>query len=162
MKGKIALEEHVSTEENNKRWDLRFEAARHGKHYMANVERRLFDTETRLEEMDEFGIETAILSLTTPGAQSILDSNQAVDFAKRTNDLITEQFVEPHQGRFYAFATLALQDPRAAADELEHRGVSHERRLRTGGPAQFAEVHHQQWPAIFPGGRECRLGQRPL
>jgi 2,3-dihydroxybenzoate decarboxylase len=119
MKGKIALEEHVSTEENNKGWDLQFEAARHGKQYMANVERRLFDTETRLKEMDEFGIETAILSLTTPGAQSILDSNQAVDFAKRTNDLITQQFVEPHKGRFYAFATVALQNPRAAADELE-------------------------------------------
>jgi gamma-resorcylate decarboxylase len=119
MQGKIALEEHVSTEENNKRWDLRFEAARHGKRYMENVERRLFDTETRLEEMDEFGIETAILSLTTPGAQSILDSRQAVDFAKRTNDRITEQFVAPHQGRFYAFATVALQNPRAAADELE-------------------------------------------
>jgi 2,3-dihydroxybenzoate decarboxylase len=124
MKGKVALEEHVSTEENNKRWDLRFEAARHGKQYMANVERRLFDAETRLEEMDRFGIDTAILSLTTPGAQSILDSNQAVDFAKRTNDLITKNFVEPHQGRFYAFATVALQNPRAAGDELE-RAVKH-------------------------------------
>jgi 2,3-dihydroxybenzoate decarboxylase len=119
MKGKITLEEHVSTEENNKLWDLEFEAARHGRDYMANVERRLSDSEQRLEEMDKFGIETMILSLTTPGAQSILDRRQAVDFAKLTNDLITEKFVAPHKGRFYTLATVALQNPRAAADELE-------------------------------------------
>ena len=119
MKGWIALEEHISTAENNKLWDSALEAARNGREYMADVERRLLEGKSRLEEMDKYGIEAMILSLTSPGAQSILDSRLAVDFAKRTNDLITKEFVEPHKGRFYAFATVAMQSPRAAADELE-------------------------------------------
>lgn len=124
MKGKIALEEHISTEENNKLWDSTLEAARNGKEYMADVERRLLDAQLRLAEMDKYGIETMILSLTSPGAQSILDPKCAVDFAKRTNDLLAEKFTEPYKGKFYAFATVALQNPRAAADELE-RAVKH-------------------------------------
>lgn len=119
MQGKIALEEHVSTDENNKLWDASGEAARNGKAYMEDVERRLLDTEKRLDDMDRCGIETTILSLTSPGAQSIPDRAQAVDFARRTNDLIAERYIAPHGGRFHGFATVALQDPRAAADELE-------------------------------------------
>ncbi len=124
MRGKIALEEHISTEENNTLWDSTLEAARNGKEYMADVERRLPEAHLRLEEMDKYGIETMILSLTSPGAQSILDTSLAVDFCKRTNDLLTQKFTEPYKGRFYAFATVALQNPGAAADELE-RAVKH-------------------------------------
>jgi 2,3-dihydroxybenzoate decarboxylase len=119
MNGKIALEEHFSNAENNRLWNSTLEASRNGKEYMADAERRLVDCELRLAEMDRFGIETAIVSLTSPGAQSILDPQLASDFARRTNDEVTKLFVEPHKGRFYAFATVALQNPRAAADELE-------------------------------------------
>ncbi len=119
MRGKITLEEHVSTEEHNRLWDSALEAARNGAEYMADAERRLLDSAVRLEEMDAFGIETMILSLTSPGAQGISDARLAVDFARRTNDLITEKFVAPHKGRFCAFATVALQNPAAAAGELE-------------------------------------------
>lgn len=119
MQGKIALEEHVSTEENNRLWDSALEAARNGAEYMADAEQRLMDTSLRLEEMDRHGIETMILSLTSPGAQAISDSRLAVDFARRANDRIAERFVAPHPGRFCAFATVALQNPAAAADELE-------------------------------------------
>lgn len=40
MRGKIALEEHVSTPENNRLWDASGEAARNGSEYMKDVERR--------------------------------------------------------------------------------------------------------------------------
>ena len=124
MNGKIALEEHFSTAENNRLWNSTLEASRNGQEYMADAERRLMDCELRLAEMDRFGIETTVVSLTSPGAQAILDPQLAVDFARRTNDEVTRLFVEPHHGRFHAFATVALQNPKAAADELE-RAVKH-------------------------------------
>jgi phosphoribosylaminoimidazole-succinocarboxamide synthase len=73
MKGKIVLEEHVSTALNNRFWDASGEAARNGKAYMADVDKRLLDTEQRIADMDRCGIETAVISLTSPGAQSLLD-----------------------------------------------------------------------------------------
>ncbi len=113
MKGKIALEEHVSTEENNKGWDLRFEAAQHQKTIYGECRTQIVRRRgASSKEMDEFGIETAILSLTTPGAQSILDSNQAVDFAKRTNDRITEPIrPNPTRGDFMGFALWLCRTP---------------------------------------------------
>lgn len=66
MKGKIVLEEHVSTELNNSLWDASGEATRNGRVYMADVERRLLDSDQRIADMDRNGIDLAILSLTSP------------------------------------------------------------------------------------------------
>ncbi|VEC61761.1 2-amino-3-carboxymuconate-6-semialdehyde decarboxylase [Klebsiella aerogenes] len=78
MRGKIALEEHVSTPENNRLWDSSGEAGRNGTEYMKDVERRLLDRSIQLEEMAQRHIDHVILSLTSPGAQSILDKAKAV------------------------------------------------------------------------------------
>ena len=48
MRGKIALEEHVSTPENNRLWDSSGEAGRNGTEYMKDVERRLLDRSIQL------------------------------------------------------------------------------------------------------------------
>ena len=85
MRGKIALEEHVSTPENNRLWDATGEAARNGSEYMKDVERRLMDRSIQLDEMAQRNIDHVILSLTSPGAQSILDKSSAVAFARNTN-----------------------------------------------------------------------------
>ena len=119
MKGKIVLEEHLSTPLNNSLWDAAGEAARNGEAYMVDVESRLLDVDRRLEEMDRNGIDIAIISLTSPGAQSIIDCREAVDFARRTNDEIVEKFTSRDPRRLRAFATVALQSPTEAADELE-------------------------------------------
>ena len=121
MQGKIIVEEHITTPLNNSLWDSSGEAARNGKAYMEHVERRLLDTDTteRLEEMDRYGVEKAFLSLTAPGTQGILDKDKAIDFARQTNDYIAKHFLRPYPDRLGAFATVALQSPRAAADELE-------------------------------------------
>jgi predicted TIM-barrel fold metal-dependent hydrolase len=119
MEGKVALEEHLTTALNNSLWNASGEAARNGKAYMADVDLRLLDIEQRISEMDRCGIDVSILSLTSPGAQSILDINKAIDFARETNDHVAERFVAKHPTRFRAFATVALQSPRAAADELQ-------------------------------------------
>jgi gamma-resorcylate decarboxylase len=119
MQGKICLEEHLSTTEYDQIWSAGGEEARNGAEYMAEVRRRLPDAALRLADMDRFGIETMILSLTSPGVQGMTEARRAIEFAHRTNELITEKFVRTYRGRFYAFANVALQEPRAAADELE-------------------------------------------
>ncbi len=118
MDGKIALEEHITTERNNRTWDAKGEDDRNGKAYSQDVEERLLNPDLHLVEMDRAGIEHVILSLTSPGVQSVVKSNEAVDLARQTNDQMAG-IVRKHPDRFSAFAAVALQDPRAAADELE-------------------------------------------
>src|SRR3954451_16232772 len=69
----------------------------------------------RIAAMDDAGIDTMVLSLTTPGLQN-LDAAEAVALQAPTNDLIAAA-VRRHPGRFQGFAALATSSPAAAADE---------------------------------------------
>ena len=107
MQGKIVLEEHFAVPETQNpvapeqlRSDLlEFE----GK---------------RLEEMDAYGIEFAVLSLNAPAVQEVLNLGDAIDLAQRTNDLLAGQ-VARHPDRFAGLGALPLQDPDAAVEELQ-------------------------------------------
>jgi gamma-resorcylate decarboxylase len=123
MNDKIALEEHLSTPEVNAFWDAAGEASRNGREYMAWVEERLLEIPRRLSDMDECGIATTILSLTSPGIQSITDVELAVNSARDVNDLVHREFVAAHPDRFAFFASVPMQDPAQAAAELR-RAVS--------------------------------------
>ncbi|MCW2983777.1 MAG: O-pyrocatechuate decarboxylase [Conexibacter sp.] len=123
MNNKIALEEHLSTEAMNRLWDDTGEASRNGKAYMKWVDERLLDVDQRLRDMDACGIALTILSLTSPGIQSITDVELAVSSARAVNDQVHREFVEPHPDRFAFFASVPMQDPQAAAHELR-RSVS--------------------------------------
>jgi 2,3-dihydroxybenzoate decarboxylase len=114
---KIALEEHVVFPEFVD--------------YLAstkeNINPALFDRvvpvlsdfgEARLEKMDEGGIAFAVLSLAGPGVQIEPDTARAVTLAKRCNDLLAAQ-IDQRPARYGGFAHLAMQDPQAAADELD-------------------------------------------
>jgi predicted TIM-barrel fold metal-dependent hydrolase len=80
---------------------------------------RLYDRgPLRLEQMDAAGIDFQILSLFDPGVQEEPDIARAVDLARRANDDLAET-VRGNPLRFGGFATLATQDPDAAASELE-------------------------------------------
>ncbi|HLH64074.1 MAG TPA: amidohydrolase family protein [Solirubrobacteraceae bacterium] len=79
---------------------------------------RLQDTEDRLELMDRFGIERAVLSLGSNGIQDVLDPAQALALAREANDALAEA-VSRHPDRFSGFAALPMLDPAAAAEELE-------------------------------------------
>ncbi len=118
MDSKIAIEEHISTELNNSYWDAKGEEDRNGHAYSQDIERRLLDSDTTLTEMDRAGIEFSILSLTSPGVQSVPDPSQAVDLARSVNDELASTF-RKHPDRLSGFAAIALQDPREAAKELE-------------------------------------------
>ena len=118
MEGKIALEEHFSTELNNRYWNAKGEEDRNGRDYAQDVERRLLDAEACIREMDRAGIELCVMSLTSPGVQSVVDPKLAAEFARDSNDH-AHALVQRYPGRLAAFAAVALQDPQGAADELE-------------------------------------------
>ncbi len=80
--------------------------------------RRLLDLHgTRLSEMDQFGIEYAILSFNAPGIQAIPHTQQAIERARQANDYLAGEIAK-RPDRFGGFAALPLQDPEAAVEEL--------------------------------------------
>jgi len=80
--------------------------------------RRLRDVgEGRIADMDDQGVDVAVLSLASPGVQN-LTAADAVVIAREANDALAE-VVATHPDRFQAFATIPTPDPGAAAAELE-------------------------------------------
>ncbi|KWF32768.1 amidohydrolase [Burkholderia diffusa] len=114
MQGKIALEEHFATPDTIGDSEHYFTAD-----IWPERRRQLLDVQSeRIERMDACGIGYTILSLNAPAVQAIPDTGRAVDVARRANDLLAEQ-VARRPERFGAFAALPMQDPEAAARELE-------------------------------------------
>ena len=74
--------------------------------------------EYRIKEMDENGVDIQILSHQYPGIQGILHAGEAISKAKIINDDMAA-IIRKYPSRFRGFATLPMQDPKAAADELE-------------------------------------------
>ena len=114
MQGKIAFEEHMAIPEtvaetrsfagDSGRWD--------------DFTLQLLDVGARrLGNMDETGIEYALLSLNAPGIQRILDTDEAVRVARKGNDAIAEAMAR-HPDRYGGLAALPMQDPDAASAEL--------------------------------------------
>lgn len=77
--------------------------------------------ERRLGDMDDTGIDHAILALTSPGVQ-VLDADTANHIAETSNDIVAEA-CKKYPDRFSALAAAAPQDPKTAAKEIE-RGVT--------------------------------------
>jgi 2,3-dihydroxybenzoate decarboxylase len=117
----IALEEHFVTPELAGYGSGTASIAQPG--VWREASRRLLDlTGERLAAMDEAGLEMAVLSLNSPGIQAETDAAAAVTAAATVNDFLAG-VVTAHPGRFAGFAALPLQDPKAAAAELD-RAVS--------------------------------------
>ncbi|BCJ37063.1 amidohydrolase [Actinocatenispora thailandica] len=121
----VAVEEHVASE--------RFLRIAHGlavvpgdeteMTLMRAVERdpalrsSLVDLDARLQTMDALGQDMAVLSINPPGVQPY-PAADAVPLARDLNDELAA-IVGQHPGRFGALATVAPQDPAAAAAEIE-------------------------------------------
>jgi gamma-resorcylate decarboxylase len=116
MRNKIAVEEHFVTRElegtifSSIGWD----PAEWRK--MADLLQETDDV--RLADMDASGIDVAVLSLAAPCIQEEVDPAQAVRRAAGANEALA-QVVARHPDRYAAFAALPMQEPAAAADELE-------------------------------------------
>ena len=124
MDGKVAIEEHFVTSALE---DL-ISGVGWSEGDWRRVLARLRDTDRRLQEMDRLGIEIAVLSLGSFGIQDVVEPERAIARAIEANDALAE-VVRAHPGRLAGFAALPMQDPDAAADELE-RAVT---RLRFRG-----------------------------
>ena len=117
MVQKIALEEHFLCPGFETYWattigDVAPDA-------LQRIAARLHDFgEGRIDMMDKAGIATSVLSLAGPGVQIERDTAIAVAKAAAANDLLAQQ-IQKHPDRYAGFGHLALQDPDAAADELE-------------------------------------------
>jgi 2,3-dihydroxybenzoate decarboxylase len=114
VQGKIALEEHFVTPA--------LEGIVSGVGWIPEEWRRVLDrledVEERLREMDRLGIELAVLSLASFGVQDVPEPERAVARAREANDALAE-IVAARPDRFAGFAALPMQDPAAAAEELE-------------------------------------------
>ncbi len=114
MDGKIVFEEHMAISDTLE--DSRSFAGGSGK--WEEFARQILDIgDERLARMAGYGIEFAILSLNAPGIQAILDTDQAIEVARRANDHLAEAVVK-HPDHLAGFAALPMQDPDAASEEL--------------------------------------------
>jgi 2,3-dihydroxybenzoate decarboxylase len=116
---KIAIEQHFVT------YDTRqYAGSAHVPPQIWNAfESKLLDFEEhRLVEMDRLGIDMEVLSFGSPGIQGESDTTKAIGLARIVNDDLAK-IIERFPTRFAGFASVATQDPSAAAKELE-RAVS--------------------------------------
>ena len=120
----VALEEHFVTPEIRAAWKQLVPSLRDKSVDVFSSEQvvsRLEDlTELRLGLMDESGVDVQVLSLTTPGVQS-LDPTEAILLAEQANNLAAS-VIRLHPTRFEGFCALPTADPGAAVQEL-HRSV---------------------------------------
>ncbi len=71
----------------------------------------------RLREMDEYGVDIQLLSLTAPGVQ-MFDADTACELATLANDRLAE-VISRHPTRFAGLATFAPQSAKRAVKEME-------------------------------------------
>jgi aminocarboxymuconate-semialdehyde decarboxylase len=76
-----------------------------------------WDMEAKLRRMDELGIDGSVLSPAPTLFQYSLDVDAALEFCQRTNEASAEAS-RASNGRLYGIASLPMQDPEAAAEEL--------------------------------------------
>lgn len=89
---------------------------------MEIMERLLDLGERRIADMDATGIDKAILALTSPGVQPMLDVGEAKGIAARANDTLAAACAK-YPERFIGLGTVAPQDPEWSAAEIR-RGAS--------------------------------------
>jgi len=93
------------------------------------IDRLLNLGDQRIRHMDETGIDKAILALTSPGVQPMLDLEEAKGIASRANDYLADA-VQKYPDRYIGMTAVAPQDPewsaaeiRRGANELGFKGV---------------------------------------
>ncbi len=117
MVQKIALEEHILTPGMIDYWRPTMTTVPPA--LTARLFERLNDFgDVRLEAMDKSGIARAVLSVAGPGVQAERDAAVATRKAREANDFLAGE-IQKRPDRYAGFAHIAVQDPKAAADELE-------------------------------------------
>ena len=94
------------------------------------------DIDYRQQVLDDHGVDTQVLTFTTPGVH-VESPQRAIDWARKINDAYA-RIIGDRRGRFTALATLPLNDPAASVAELE-RAMKN---LRFPGAMVFSNVNH--------------------
>lgn len=76
-----------------------------------------YDPEPRIKDLDEYGIDIQVVSLTCPSVE-LIPANEGVVWAKKVNDYLAGMCAN-YKGKFYALATLPYQDVKESVKELE-------------------------------------------
>ena len=114
----IAIEEHFLTKAVKNEWQKYSDKDDPSqKLNFGDIENRLEDIgNSRLQLMDETGIDVQVLSLTSPGLHNL--GSESIHLAIQTNDYVAE-IVKKTPDRFQGFATLPTFAPKEVAKELE-------------------------------------------
>lgn len=83
----------------------------------AEAVRQLTDLDYRIEEMDKFGVDMHLLSITGPGVQAF-DAGFGTELASLANTQLAKAIAK-HPGRYAGLAAIAPQDPAAAVREID-------------------------------------------
>ena len=114
---KIALEEHFLCPGFEDYWKTT--VGNVDPSILGHIVGRLSDFgEQRLAAMDRVGISCAVLSLSGPGVQIERNADLAVKRAREANDYLAKQ-IQIQPNRYLGFGHLPMQNPQAAALELE-------------------------------------------
>jgi 2,3-dihydroxybenzoate decarboxylase len=146
MVRKIALEEHFLSPGFEDYWGPTVKGVE-PKH-AANLLARLTDFGAmRLEAMDQAGIARSVLSIAGPGVQSERDTAAACKNARASNDFLAGE-IQKRPDRYAGFAHMPMQDPQAAANELERCM----RELKFCGAMINGHTHGQylDHPSLYP------------
>lgn len=114
----IAIEEHFLTEAVRDEWQKHQDKDDPTQNlHLGEIENRLDDIgNTRLQLMDETGIDVQVLSLTSPSLHNL--GKESISLAVQTNDYVAE-IIRKTPNRFQGFAALPMFEPKEAAKELE-------------------------------------------
>ncbi|WP_217430230.1 amidohydrolase family protein [Sphingomonas bacterium] len=114
----------------------------------ASVVRQFTDLDSRLPEMDEYGVDVHLLGIAAPGVQAF-DAALGTDLAQIANETLVKAIAR-HPTRFAGLAAVAPQDPAAAAREVT-RGI---RELGMNGVIINSHTHGEYlddpkfWPIL--------------
>ena len=87
--------------------------------YLEGLKARLQDIDLRVQIMNANKIAVQVISLNQPTAQGFIKVADAIEFCRKANQFVYENYCVRYPGRFFAFAALPTQDGKAAAEELE-------------------------------------------
>lgn len=111
-----------------------------------------YDPAPRIKDLDEYGIDIQVISLTCPSVE-LIPAKEGILWAKKVNDYMAE-VCSKYKGRFYAYATLPYQDVKESIKELERAKSLGARGVMLFSNLAGKPVYEQQFYPIYEAAAE--------